>query len=110
MQLSAVTWFWLGISNSLFMHGLWGWWQLRVGHSESSARSTTGGLEVVITEMPSEISSVAWQAVVKKDRRYDGRFVYAAVTTGIYCRPSCPARNPKRRNALIFLTSAEAEQ
>jgi AraC family transcriptional regulator of adaptative response/methylated-DNA-[protein]-cysteine methyltransferase len=48
--------------------------------------------------------------VVSKDRRYDGKFVYAAVTTGIYCRPSCPARNPQRRNVLIFLTTAEAER
>ena len=65
---------------------------------------------MVITEEPSEISNVAWHAVLKKDRHYDGKFVYAAVTTGIYCRPSCPARNPQRRNAVIFLTSAEAER
>jgi AraC family transcriptional regulator of adaptative response/methylated-DNA-[protein]-cysteine methyltransferase len=56
------------------------------------------------------ISNVDWRAVVKKDRRYDGKFVYAAVTTGIYCRPSCPARNPHRRNTLIFLTTADAER
>jgi AraC family transcriptional regulator of adaptative response/methylated-DNA-[protein]-cysteine methyltransferase len=59
---------------------------------------------------PAQISNVAWQAVLKKDRLYDGKFVYAAVTTGIYCRPSCPARNPHRRNTLIFLTTAEAER
>jgi AraC family transcriptional regulator of adaptative response/methylated-DNA-[protein]-cysteine methyltransferase len=58
----------------------------------------------------SEVSNIAWQAVLKKDRHYDGKFVYAAVTTGIYCRPSCPARNPQRRNTLIFLTAAEAER
>ena len=57
-----------------------------------------------------EITNAAWDAVLKKDRHYDGKFVYAAVTTGIYCRPSCPARNPQRRNALIFLTAAEAER
>jgi AraC family transcriptional regulator, regulatory protein of adaptative response / methylated-DNA-[protein]-cysteine methyltransferase len=55
-------------------------------------------------------SEIAWDAVLKKDRRYDGKFVYAAVTTGIYCRPSCPARNPQRRNTLIFATTAEAER
>jgi AraC family transcriptional regulator of adaptative response/methylated-DNA-[protein]-cysteine methyltransferase len=63
-----------------------------------------------MTEEAGVISNVAWQAVVKKDRQYDGKFVYAAVTTGIYCRPSCPARNPQRRNALVFLTAAEAER
>ena len=65
---------------------------------------------MVITGEPGEISNAAWDAVLKKDRGYDGKFVYAAVTTNIYCRPSCPARNPQRRNALIFLTAAEAER
>jgi AraC family transcriptional regulator, regulatory protein of adaptative response / methylated-DNA-[protein]-cysteine methyltransferase len=63
-----------------------------------------------MTSEPDVISNVAWHAVVKKDRHYDGKFVYAAVTTGIYCRPSCPARNPQRRNTLIFLTGEEAER
>jgi len=56
------------------------------------------------------ISKGDWHAVMMKDRRYDGKFVYAAVTTGIYCRPSCPARNPYRRNTLIFLAATAAEQ
>lgn len=51
-----------------------------------------------------------WRAVLMKDRRFDGRFVYGASTTGIYCRPSCPARNPKRRNTIIFRTAREAER
>ena len=63
-----------------------------------------------MTGSPTQISNVAWRAVVTKDRHYDGKFVYAAVTTRIYCRPSCPARNPLRRNALIFLTAMEAER
>jgi AraC family transcriptional regulator of adaptative response/methylated-DNA-[protein]-cysteine methyltransferase len=65
---------------------------------------------VTTTGEPGVINSVDWHAVVKKDRRYDGKFVYAAVTTGIYCRPSCPARNPQRRNTVIFLTTEEAER
>jgi AraC family transcriptional regulator of adaptative response/methylated-DNA-[protein]-cysteine methyltransferase len=65
---------------------------------------------MIMAGEPAQISAVAWRAVVKKDRRYDGKFVYAAVTTGIYCRPSCPARNPHRRNALIFLTTTQAER
>ena len=60
--------------------------------------------------VPRITTETAWQAVVSKDRRYDGQFVYAAVTTGIYCRPSCPARNPRRRNTLIFWSVAEAER
>ena len=65
---------------------------------------------MIVTEGTTEITNTAWDAVLKKDRHYDGKFVYAAVTTGIYCRPSCPARNPQRRNTLIFLTAAEAER
>jgi AraC family transcriptional regulator of adaptative response/methylated-DNA-[protein]-cysteine methyltransferase len=57
-----------------------------------------------------EISDTAWNAILKRDRHHDGRFVYAALTTGIYCRPSCPARHPQRRNTLLFATAAEAER
>jgi AraC family transcriptional regulator of adaptative response/methylated-DNA-[protein]-cysteine methyltransferase len=64
----------------------------------------------MLTTEANEVSNLAWHAVLKKDRKYDGKFVYVAVTTGIYCRPSCPARNPQRRNTLIFLTPAEAER
>ncbi len=55
-------------------------------------------------------SGTAWRAVFRKDRHYDGQFVYGAVTTGIYCRPSCPARNPKRRNVRMFCTVDDAER
>jgi len=56
------------------------------------------------------ISDAAWNPVAKRDRHADGAFVYAAVTTGIYCRPSCPARHPHRRNTLLFRTAEEAER
>jgi AraC family transcriptional regulator of adaptative response/methylated-DNA-[protein]-cysteine methyltransferase len=56
------------------------------------------------------ISSLSWKAILNRDRRFDGKFVYAALTTGIYCRPSCPARHPRRRNTLIFATDAQAER
>ena len=55
------------------------------------------------------ISNTAWDAVLRRDRGYDGKFVYVAITTGIYCRPSCPSRRPHRRHALFFSTAAEAE-
>ena len=56
-----------------------------------------------------KISKTAWAAVLRRDRRYDGKFVYVAVTTGIYCRPSCPSRRPHRRHARIFANAAEAQ-
>ena len=43
-----------------------------------------------------------WHAVVRRDASLDGAFVYAVRSTGIYCRPSCPARNPKRENVTFF--------
>ena len=50
-----------------------------------------------------------WSAVVRRDAAADGRFVYAVVTTGIYCRPSCPTPTPLRRNVRFFPDSAAAE-
>lgn len=51
-----------------------------------------------------------WRAVVSRDARWDGRFVLAVLTTGIYCRPSCPARRPLRRNVRFFTRPEEAER
>ena len=50
----------------------------------------------------------AWAAFEKRDRSLDGRFVGAVKTTGIYCKPSCPARRPKRENVLFFDDGAAA--
>ncbi|GAA4015097.1 bifunctional DNA-binding transcriptional regulator/O6-methylguanine-DNA methyltransferase Ada [Sphingomonas swuensis] len=50
----------------------------------------------------------AWAAFEARDRSFDGRFVGAVTTTGIYCRPSCPARRPKRENMLFFAETAAA--
>jgi AraC family transcriptional regulator, regulatory protein of adaptative response / methylated-DNA-[protein]-cysteine methyltransferase len=55
-------------------------------------------------------TDAAWRAVSTRDRRLDGQFVYVALTTGIYCRPSCPARLPRRRNILVLPTANEAER
>ena len=50
----------------------------------------------------------AWDAFTRRDRRYDGQFIGAVKTTGIYCKPSCPARHPLRQNVEFFATAAEA--
>ncbi|NVE93604.1 bifunctional transcriptional activator/DNA repair enzyme AdaA [Altererythrobacter lutimaris] len=52
--------------------------------------------------------ATAWQAVLLRDRSFDGRFVTGVLTTGIYCRPSCAARHPARKNVRFFTTGAEA--
>lgn len=48
-------------------------------------------------------------AVTSRDRRFDGRFFTGVLTTGIYCRPICPARTPLRRNVTFFKQAAAAE-
>ncbi|HUF28295.1 MAG TPA: bifunctional DNA-binding transcriptional regulator/O6-methylguanine-DNA methyltransferase Ada [Gemmatimonadaceae bacterium] len=52
----------------------------------------------------------AWAALEQRDRRYDGVFVYAVRTTGVYCRPSCAARRPRRANVAFFATPQLAEE
>jgi AraC family transcriptional regulator of adaptative response/methylated-DNA-[protein]-cysteine methyltransferase len=52
----------------------------------------------------------AWAAVAGRDRRYDGRFVYAVRSTGIYCRPSCPSRRPAAANVVFFEEPSDAER
>jgi AraC family transcriptional regulator of adaptative response/methylated-DNA-[protein]-cysteine methyltransferase len=51
-----------------------------------------------------------WRATLARDSRADGTFVLAVRSTRIYCRPSCPARRPLRRNVIFFRTREEAEQ
>src|ERR1700727_1512167 len=51
-----------------------------------------------------------YQAAASKDARFDGVFFTAVRTTGIYCRPSCPAITPKRANVTFYPTAAAAQQ
>ena len=50
-----------------------------------------------------------WQAVISRNKSYDGKFVVAVTSTGIYCRPSCPSRKPRHENIQFFNTPAEAQ-
>jgi AraC family transcriptional regulator of adaptative response/methylated-DNA-[protein]-cysteine methyltransferase len=50
-----------------------------------------------------------WRIVLARDRRYDGDFVYAVRSTGIYCRPSCPSRRPRRSLVRFFPIPEAAE-
>jgi AraC family transcriptional regulator of adaptative response/methylated-DNA-[protein]-cysteine methyltransferase len=49
-----------------------------------------------------------WDAVSRRDPAFDGKFVFAVKTTGVYCRPSCASRPAKRENIAFFNTAAEA--
>lgn len=50
-----------------------------------------------------------WQSVVARDGASDGKFVFAVSSTGVYCRPSCPSRRPRRENVRFFPRPQEAE-
>lgn len=50
-----------------------------------------------------------YEAVRSRDARFDGEFFFAVATTGIYCRPSCPAVTPKRQNVRYYTTAAAAQ-
>ncbi len=51
-----------------------------------------------------------WQAVMAKDSRFDGAFVFAVSSTKVYCRPSCPSRRPSRERVSYFRLPEAAEQ
>ena len=51
-----------------------------------------------------------WQQVMARDARQDGRFVFAVRTTGVYCRPSCPSRRPRRESVEFFANPNQAER
>ena len=59
--------------------------------------------------MVSVIADDAWEAVLTRDRRCDGRFVYAVSSTNVYCRPSCPSRRPTRDHVMFFDSPSLAE-
>ena len=58
---------------------------------------------------PIDNDDARWEAVLRRDHSADGRFVYAVVTTGVFCRPSCPSRKGLRKNVRFYDDPAEAE-
>jgi AraC family transcriptional regulator of adaptative response/methylated-DNA-[protein]-cysteine methyltransferase len=55
-------------------------------------------------------ASEFWRATLERDPRAEGKFFFGVRSTSIYCRPTCPARRPRRENAVFFRTTQEAEQ
>ena len=62
-----------------------------------------------MTEKQTLTDDDRWRIALAKDRRFDGVFVTGVHSTGIYCRPSCPARAPKRENVRFYADCASAE-
>src|SRR5690349_22069276 len=73
-----------------------------LAHSRDTPRSA--GMAIVTRLDP----DTAWAAFMRRDRSWDGRIIGAVHTTGIYCKPSCPARRPKRENVTFYESVEEA--
>jgi AraC family transcriptional regulator, regulatory protein of adaptative response / methylated-DNA-[protein]-cysteine methyltransferase len=71
------------------------------------SQSMQPGLEQL--EMTNVMDDSRWQAVLARDGSSDGEFVFAVSSTGVYCRPSCPSRRPRRENVTFFRRPQEAE-
>ena len=66
--------------------------------------------QVARVKQPERSDEALWAAVLAREAVADGQFVYAVATTGVYCRPSCPSRRPRRENVRFFATPGAAEQ
>ncbi|HEY3367187.1 MAG TPA: bifunctional DNA-binding transcriptional regulator/O6-methylguanine-DNA methyltransferase Ada [Symbiobacteriaceae bacterium] len=62
-----------------------------------------------MVEQPYPDAESQWAAVVNRDAAADGQFFYAVKSTGVYCRPACPARRPNRANVVFFTSPDLAE-
>ena len=81
-------------------------------HVEISKSIIFGVLEEygLIPDNPDLDNDLLWRAVVDRDASFDGKVFYGVLTTGIYCRPSCSSRRPKRGNTIYFFDQATAEK
>ncbi|GHC68526.1 DNA-3-methyladenine glycosylase 2 family protein [Streptomyces cinnamoneus] len=62
-----------------------------------------------MTDLARQLDDPRYEAVSSRDARFDGEFYFAVKTTGIYCRPSCPALTPKRANVRFYPSAAAAQ-
>ncbi len=75
---------------------------------EALARSHEAPRSTAMSNVSRLDADTAWAAFMRRDRAWDGRVFGAVKTTGIYCKPSCPARRPKRDHVEFFSTGDEA--
>src|SRR5271170_3319164 len=78
--------------------------------SEMPARSNSAKLSEAQSGKAESSDYQRWNAVVARDSGHDGKFVFAVSTTGVYCRPSCAARRPRRDNVTFFSRPEQAEK
>ncbi len=87
-------------------------WSARAGSVEDMAQIITAQAETATAGpgVPALDDERRYQAAVSKDPRFDGVFFIAVTSTGIYCRPSCPAITPKRENMRFYRGAAAAQE
>jgi AraC family transcriptional regulator, regulatory protein of adaptative response / methylated-DNA-[protein]-cysteine methyltransferase len=79
--------------------------------AEKATTKMTAAHSKPITEIGNGVTDEQrWSAVVNRDTAHDGHFVFAVSSTGVYCRPSCPARRPRRQNVSFFAHAEQAER
>jgi AraC family transcriptional regulator, regulatory protein of adaptative response / DNA-3-methyladenine glycosylase II len=87
-------------------------WSARAGIVEHVTQNITtlAGTAIASAGVPALDDERRYQAAVSKDPRFDGVFFIAVTSTGIYCRPSCPAITPKRENMRFYRSAAAAQE
>jgi AraC family transcriptional regulator of adaptative response/methylated-DNA-[protein]-cysteine methyltransferase len=78
--------------------------------AEEKAMQRTPPRSIEPIAAPEPIKARRWQAVLARDRSQDGAFVFAVSSTGIFCRPSCPAKRPRRQYVSFFDDPLAAER
>jgi len=81
--------------------------EMQAAHSNSTKPAQPGDDEPSVDQRSNDRR---WDAVVARDSRRDGEFFFAVSSTGVYCRPSCPARRPRRENVRFFSRPEHAEK
>jgi AraC family transcriptional regulator of adaptative response/methylated-DNA-[protein]-cysteine methyltransferase len=77
---------------------------------EAMKATPTRTAEPVDNQINGQINARRWQAVLDRDGALDGAFVFGVSSTSIFCRPSCPAKRPRRQNVSFFDHALQAEQ
>jgi AraC family transcriptional regulator of adaptative response/methylated-DNA-[protein]-cysteine methyltransferase len=81
-----------------------------LSEEQAMKRTAPPTSEVAAAEVTAAINATRWQAVVERDRSLDGAFVFGVSSTGVFCRPSCPAKHARRSNVSFFDNALQAEQ
>jgi AraC family transcriptional regulator, regulatory protein of adaptative response / methylated-DNA-[protein]-cysteine methyltransferase len=76
----------------------------------TAQRNTAGLQQLQKTQQAISSDTEKWRAIVERDEAKDGLFVFGVRSTGIYCKPSCPARHPNRERVVFFSQPDEAER